>query len=149
MMLELNYPEANDEVEIIRATTQTRTWPRKCGSRRRYSGSNSIRPRYPCRGSPTTNPVKLVRSTRPSDDAAPGFIRELSSTALDRALVNTSFLAAKARAALRRSPTVDLQDIASLAKPILRHRLILNFKARAQGQSVDTSSTNSWAHSDV
>ncbi len=138
MMLELNYPAANDEIEIIRTTTKRERGPvaavLDAGI---LEAIQSFVRDIPVADHLLQTTVKLVRSTRPSDEAAPEFIREFIEYGAGPRAGQHIVLAAKARAALRGSPTVDLQDIAALAKPILRHRLILNFKARAQGQSVD------------
>jgi MoxR-like ATPase len=45
---------------------------------------------------------------------------------------------AKARAALDGRPEVDIADIKALAKPVLRHRIVLNYNAEAQGQTPET-----------
>ena len=46
--------------------------------------------------------------------------------------------AAKVRAALFGRPEVDIEDVRSIAAPVLRHRIILNYSAEAEGESPDT-----------
>ena len=46
-------------------------------------------------------------------------------------------MGAKARAALDGRPTPDIEDVKSLALPVLRHRILPNFNAEAEGMKVD------------
>lgn len=138
MMIELDYPMQNDEIEIVRATTQRERGP--VSSVLSASALQSIQSfirDIPVADHLLEKTVKLVRASRPTDPNAPEFIKDFIEYGAGPRAGQHIVLAAKARAALRGNPTVDLQDIVALAKPILRHRLILNFKARAQGQSVD------------
>jgi len=47
-------------------------------------------------------------------------------------------MAAKARAALRGNPEVEAEDIRAMAPAVLRHRVVLNYNAEAEGQTPDT-----------
>ena len=139
MMLELNYPEANDEVEIIRATTKRERGPVSAVlDAGILEAIQSFVRDIPVADHLLETTVKLVHAQPdPQMTHHPGLLRNSSNTGAGPRAGQHIVLAAKARARRSQSPTVDLQDIAALAKPILRHRLILNFKARAQGQSVD------------
>src|SRR5438876_7876661 len=80
---------------------------------------------------------KLVRVTRPKTPEALDFCRKwLTWGAGPRASLNL-ILAAKARAILNGQFHVSCEDVASVAPPILRHRLILNFAAQSEGVSPD------------
>ena len=138
MMIELDYPVESDEVEIVRATTQRERGPVTAVLQPSMLETIQAFIRdIPVADHLLETTVKLVRSTRPNEQSAPTFIKDFIEYGAGPRAGQHVVLAAKARAALRGNPTVDLQDILALAKPILRHRLILNFKARAQGQSVD------------
>lgn len=138
MMIELDYPVESDEVEIVRATTQRERGPVTAVLQPSMLETIQAFIRdIPVADHLLETTVKLVRSTRPNEQSAPTFIKDFIEYGAGPRAGQHIVLAAKARAALRGNPTVDLQDILALAKPILRHRLILNFKARAQGQSVD------------
>jgi MoxR-like ATPase len=81
--------------------------------------------------------AKLVRSTRPADADAPAFIREsLSYGAGPRASLFL-ILAGKARAVLHGRFHVAVEDIQTVAAPVLRHRIIPNFAARSEGLTPD------------
>ena len=79
----------------------------------------------------------LVRATRPGDPAAPAevanYVRWGAGPRAGQALV----LCAKARALLQGRFAATRDDIAALAAPVLRHRLLLSFAAEAEGKSAD------------
>jgi MoxR-like ATPase len=79
----------------------------------------------------------LVRATRPGDPAAPAavadYVRWGAGPRAGQALV----LCAKARALLHGRFAATREDIAALAAPVLRHRLLLSFAAEAEGKSAD------------
>jgi MoxR-like ATPase len=81
--------------------------------------------------------TRLVRVTRPEDEESLDFTREyLTWGAGPRASLNL-IIAAKARAALRGRYHVAIEDVQAVAKPVLRHRLILNFSAQSEGMTPD------------
>ncbi len=79
----------------------------------------------------------LVRATRPGDAAAPAevssYVRWGAGPRAGQALV----LCAKARALLQGRLAATRDDIAALAAPVLRHRLLLSFAAEAEGKTAD------------
>ncbi len=76
--------------------------------------------------------VDLVRSTRPAESASKHVKDHVSWGAGPRAS-QALILAGKARAALQGRPAVDVSDVRALAEPVLRHRIITNFHAEAEG----------------
>ena len=81
--------------------------------------------------------VRLVRATRPEDSTSPEFIKRwIRCGASPRASQNL-ILAGRARAALHGRYNVACEDIAALAVPVLRHRLIRSFHADADNKSSD------------
>jgi MoxR-like ATPase len=76
--------------------------------------------------------VDLVRKTRPQDNAGKHVKDHVSWGAGPRAS-QALILAAKARAALQGRPAADVQDVRALVEPVLRHRVITNFHAEAEG----------------
>jgi MoxR-like ATPase len=82
--------------------------------------------------------TRLVRATRlTGEEQPPQFIKDyLAWGAGPRASLNL-VIAAKARAALRGRYCVSLEDLQAVAKPVLRHRIILNFAAQSEGLSTD------------
>jgi MoxR-like ATPase len=81
--------------------------------------------------------ASLIRATRPDEKEAPDFVQKLMSWgAGPRASLNL-ILAGKARAALRGRSHVSIDDIRAVTHPVLRHRIIPNFAARAEGMTSD------------
>jgi len=82
--------------------------------------------------------ASIVRATRPSEDAAPDFIKQfIAWGAGPRASLNL-IIAGKARAALRGRSHVATEDIKAVSLPILRHRIVASFAARSEGMTPDS-----------
>ncbi|MFQ5824345.1 MAG: AAA family ATPase [bacterium] len=77
--------------------------------------------------------VNLVRNTRPNYDGSPDFIRDWISWGAGPRASQYLILGAKTRAILDGRPTPEIEDVKALAKPVLRHRLVTNFNAEAEG----------------
>ncbi len=80
----------------------------------------------------------LIRSTRAAEAKCPQFVKDWVLWGVGPRGGQALISVAKARAALDGRPEVDVQDIKALAKPVLRHRIVLNYNAEAQGQSPET-----------
>jgi MoxR-like ATPase len=77
---------------------------------------------------------RLVRATRPlSIDEAPDFVQKWVRWGAGPRAGQSLLLAGKARAVLQGRPAVSLEDIWAVAPPVLRHRVLLNFQAEADG----------------
>ena len=82
--------------------------------------------------------VRLVRSSRPADGVAPDYIGEMVSWGAGPRASQYLVLAGKARAILSGRHSVAIEDIQSVALPVLRHRLVVNFHAEAQDINATT-----------
>jgi MoxR-like ATPase len=77
---------------------------------------------------------RLVRATRPSSiDEAPDFVQKWVRWGAGPRAGQSLLLAGKARAVLQGRPAVSLEDIRAVAPPVLRHRVLVNFQAEADG----------------
>jgi MoxR-like ATPase len=81
--------------------------------------------------------LALVRQTRVREAAAADFAREQLAWGAGPRATQFLILGAKARALVRGRPHVALEDIQTLAKPVLRHRLVVNFAAESDGITTD------------
>jgi len=81
--------------------------------------------------------IKLVRSTRPEDESAPSIVKEYLSYGAGPRASQYLILGAKARAFFEGRNVPNTEDIKQLAFPVLRHRLIKNFRAEADEISTD------------
>jgi len=77
--------------------------------------------------------TRLIRATRPSDESAPSFIRELIDWGAGPRAGQYLIAGAKAVASMDGRPSVSLDDIRQVAVPVLRHRISTNFQAQAEG----------------
>ena len=130
----VEYPSAVEEREIARRTTgvQVERVPHVLGSDE-VRALQALVPRVPVTEAAIDLAVALARATRPSEPKAPREVRELvrfgSGPRGPQALV----LASKARAALRGQAAADVDDVRALAVPVLRHRLVLSYRAEVEG----------------
>lgn len=81
--------------------------------------------------------VKLVRSTRPEDEKAPKFVKDWVKWGASPRSAQHLILGGKARAILNGRYAVSVDDIKALAIPALKHRIIPNLHAEAEGVSAE------------
>ena len=81
--------------------------------------------------------VRLVEATRPGRPEATDFVNNWVSWGAGLRAAQTLVLGAKARALLEGRSHAAIEDIRALAPPTLRHRVLLNYKAEAEGVSVE------------
>ena len=81
--------------------------------------------------------VALVAATRPGREAAPDFVNEWVSWGAGLRAAQTLVLGSKARALLHGRAHVSKDDIRALAHPTLRHRVLLSYKAEAEGVTIE------------
>ncbi len=81
--------------------------------------------------------VRLVAATRPSNQIAPAFIKDQVKWGAGSRASQALILAGKARALLHGRYTVAVEDVRALAEAVLRHRIIPNFHAEAEGITAD------------
>jgi MoxR-like ATPase len=81
--------------------------------------------------------VKLAASSRPRQSSTPDYINEWVSWGAGTRAAQFLVLGAKARALLKGRAHVSVEDIQSLAAPTLRHRVLLNYRAEAEGVTVE------------
>ena len=80
--------------------------------------------------------VSLVHNTRPTE-SSPDITKKYINWGAGPRASTFLILAAKAKAILSNKPTPDIDDIISVIKPVLRHRIIPNFNAEAEGIKKD------------
>ncbi|MAT71478.1 MAG: AAA family ATPase [Planctomycetaceae bacterium] len=81
--------------------------------------------------------LSLVRQTRVSEPTTPEFVRDQLAWGAGPRAVQYLIIGAKARALMHGRTHVTVEDIAALAKPVLRHRIVVNFAAESDGVSAD------------
>jgi MoxR-like ATPase len=81
--------------------------------------------------------ARLVRATRPAGDEAPEFVRKWVRWGAGPRAGQALLLGGKARALLEGRTVVAFEDIAAVTLPVLRHRVLVNFQAEADGIDAD------------
>jgi MoxR-like ATPase len=139
-MLDVKYPGAAEEVEIVRSTTGAdRPALPKVLSPAKILELQALVRRVPAPESVVRHAVSLVRATRPDssgehlDAAAAQRIREFVAFGAGPRASQYLVLGAKARAALAGRPAAEAADVRAIAVPVLAHRIVTNFHAEASG----------------
>lgn len=130
----LDYPSYEEEVEIVKATTGAFTPVVEPV----IKAEELVRYQELIRSVPVADNIieyaaKIVHSTRPNTSEAPSFIKEWVRWGAGPRASQYMILAAKTRAVLYGRFTPNKEDIRSVLNPILRHRVITNFSAEAEG----------------
>lgn len=137
-MLEVGYPTFDEELEVVRQTPQadsvTLTPQLSAGALMRHQ---ALVRRVPLAESLLADAVRWVRRTRPQDNGSPALVKASLSYGAGPRAAQALVMAARARALMHGRFAVDQSDLLALVRPVLRHRLILNFHAEAEGTSVD------------
>ncbi len=136
--IRVDYPSHDEEIEIVRRTTTLR----KPQVKHTLSGEDVIKLqdlvyRIPVPDHVYQYAVTLVRKTRKSDPDAPQYIRDWVAWGAGPRASQYLVLGAKARSILRGRGYASVEDIKAVAGPVLRHRVLLNFNAEAEGVSAD------------
>lgn len=138
MMLNVQYPDAHDEIEIVKRTTSsTAASVSKILAPQEILAFQDLVLRVPIADILIEQAVRTVRLTRPSEADAPADIKEFVAYGAGPRAAQHLVMAAKARAILQGRSAVDADDIVSLAPPVLRHRILTNFHAEARKISAD------------
>ncbi len=135
-MLWLNYPSMQQEMEIVKTTT-TEYFPKinSVMNAKDIQTYQELVRRVPVADALVEYVVNFVGATRPKSTTAPDFIKKWISYGAGPRASQYIILGAKTRALLNGRATPDLEDINKIISPVLRHRLILNFTAEAEGVS--------------
>lgn len=131
----IDYPSSDEEVKIVETTTSAYTSDVKKALKKEdvLSLQNLVR-RVPVPDSTIKEAVRLVGLTRPEKNSEnPKFIKEWVQWGASPRASQYLILGAKARALLDGRPTPSLDDVRAVAPPVLRHRIILNYNAQAEG----------------
>ncbi len=130
----VDYPSEDEEFEIARLTTgaEVSQLDHVLTAQDIIELQDIVR-RVPVAEHVIRYAMKLVRSTRITTDEAPQFVRDALSWGAGPRAVQYLILGGKARAILHGRYYVSIDDIMAVAKPVLRHRIITNFNAEAEG----------------
>ncbi|MAV35027.1 MAG: AAA family ATPase [Planctomycetaceae bacterium] len=133
-MIEVDYPDLQEEIAIARATTGGRLaeLDHIIDGQRVQAFQELVR-RVPVPDHIYEFAAHLVRRTRPTDQETPEWTKPLINWGAGPRAVQYLILGAKSRAALLGSYMVRLEDVVAVAEPVLMHRVITSFGAESEG----------------
>jgi MoxR-like ATPase len=134
----IDYLTENDEVAVIQRTTERRP----AAIEAIFTGDDVLRFNELVRSVPISEAlaryaVRLTAATRPGQPGAPAFINDWVSWGAGTRAGQCLVLGGKARALLQGRTHVTAEDIRKLAVPVMRHRVLVNYRAEAEGTTVE------------
>jgi MoxR-like ATPase len=134
----VDYPDEEEEFDIVRRTTadlEPKVTPSLSGQQ--ILALQKIVRRVPVADHVIRYATELVRLTRPEKGQAPGFVREYVRWGAGPRASQYLVLGAKARAVLHGRYYAGCDDVRAVAAPVMRHRILTNFNAEAEGVKPD------------
>ncbi|MFN7876486.1 MAG: AAA family ATPase [Pirellula sp.] len=134
----IDYLPFEDELQVVLDTTSKRPEPIEP----LFSGDDILKFHEMVRRMPIAREVagyavKLVNASRPGREGAPDFVNQWVSWGAGLRAAQMLVLGAKARALIAGQSHVSNDDIRALVHPVLRHRIVLSYKAEAEGVSME------------
>ena len=134
LQIEVSYPSEDDELEIVRRTTA----PLEADldpvlTRDEILELQELVRRVPVAPHVIERAVHIVRASRPDGDSAPEMVRSYVAFGAGPRASQALILGAKARAVLEGRYAAEVEDVVALTLPIMRHRLVMNFRGEAEG----------------
>lgn len=136
--INLEYPTFEEEVEVVKMTTSGKTTSvSPMFTAEEIIGFQQLIRRVPVADNVVEYAVGLVGKTRPNSPDAPEIVRNYIDWGAGPRASQNLILAAKAYAVLNGKYSPDIEDVQKGAIGILRHRLIRNYKAEAEGLNIE------------
>jgi MoxR-like ATPase len=134
----IGYPSAAEERDMLMQTTSApRTEPSVVATGDDVLAVHRLVREVPVASNVVDYATRLVRATRPAEPEAVDVVRQYVRWGAGPRAGQALLLCGKARALLEGRATVSLDDVRALALPVLRHRVLVNFQAEAEGLSPD------------
>jgi MoxR-like ATPase len=134
----MNYLPEDDEVAVVQQTTERRS----AAISPVFTGADVLRFHELVRQVPIAEnlvrySVRLTAASRPGQPGAPSFVNDWVSWGAGTRAAQFLVLGAKARSLLQGRTHAGAEDIRALAAPVLRHRILANYRAEAEGANVE------------
>ena len=134
----VDYPSFQEELDVVKATTSDQKVDLKSVmSAEEILYFQQLVRKVPVPDNVFEYAVKLTAKTRPDGEYAPQLVKDLVSWGAGPRSSQYLILGAKCHALMKGKYSPDSEDVIAVAKPILRHRIVLNYKAEAEGYNVD------------
>ena len=137
--INLQYPSFQEEVDVVKSTTSDhKPVINSLFTAQEIVDFQQLVRRIPVADNVIEYAVALVGKTRPKTDAAPDIVKEYIDWGAGPRASQNLILAAKTHAAINSKYSPDIEDVKAVATGILRHRIIKNYKAEAEGYTEDS-----------
>ena len=134
----LDYPSYEEELQIVKQTTvKNEVTLNTIMSAEQIMECQQVITKLPVTDNVLQYAVSLVAKTRPKSEKAPEVVKQYIEWGAGPRASQFMLMAAKCHAAINGKYAPDIEDVKAVAKPILRHRIVMNYKAEAEGMSVD------------
>jgi len=134
----LDYLSAKDEMEVLDLTTTTHlSQADSVTSAEEILDFQQLVRMVPIAESVARYAVNIVRATRATDETAPDFVKKYVNFGASVRAAQNLVLTSKARALMQGRYHVSFEDVRALTRPILRHRILLNFQAESDKLTQD------------
>jgi MoxR-like ATPase len=134
----VDYPSYLEELAIVKATTSDiQVNLKHVLSAEQIMNYQELIRRIPVADNVMEYAVKLVGKTRFSSEFAPQITKDFISWGAGPRASQYLIVGAKCHAALNGRYSPDIEDVKAVAKPILRHRIVRNYRAEAEGYTMD------------
>jgi MoxR-like ATPase len=134
----LDYPTYEEELQIVKQTTvKNNVQLNTIMSAEEIMRYQEVITILPVTDNVLQYTVSLVAKTRPDSDKAVDVVKQYIEWGAGPRASQFMLMAAKCHAAINGKYAPDIEDVKAVAKPILRHRLVKNYKAEAEGMSID------------
>ena len=134
----VDYPSYDEELEIVKKTTSdVKEQLKFVLSTDEIIAFQDLIRRIPVADNVLEYAVTLVNNTRLSNENAPEITKKYITWGAGPRASQYLIVGAKCHAALKGKYSPDIEDIKAIAKPVLRHRLVRNYRAEAEGYSMD------------
>jgi len=134
----INYLPEDEEVAVVTQTTSRKAEPiNALFTGDDVQGFHSLVRKVPIAEDVVRYAVRLAAASRPRQTSTPAFINDWVNWGAGTRAGQYLVLGAKARALVQARSHATIQDVQALAAPVLRHRILLNYKAEAEGITVE------------
>ena len=134
----LDYPSKEDEISIVKATTSEKSVTiNPILNQKEIIGFQDLVKRVPVSDHVYDYAVTLVAKTRAKRELATPFINDYLEYGAGPRASQYLIIGAKTNALIKGKYSPDIEDVQSVAKMVLRHRIVRNYKAESQGISAD------------
>ncbi|MBB77639.1 MAG: AAA family ATPase [Crocinitomicaceae bacterium] len=134
----LDYPKFEEELSIVESTTNdTEISLNQMLDAKSIQKYQELIRRIPVAQNVLEYAVKLVNKTRVNSELSPQLTKDFINWGAGPRASQYLIVGAKCHAAINNKYSPDIEDVKAVAKPILRHRIVKNYRAEAEGYSMD------------